>query len=140
MTRSTHSIPSVTTVDSETHQEMPSDRTAAGEPLTITDVRKLQPFSIIDEEGYAGDHAVDTDEDDDEYEDSSDDDGGLQMVRRRSVPQRRTFSTSSTTMSTRNRQRRETGSSAFSKKSSRSGSNNTMRKVRSNDSRGEDCY
>ena len=81
-----------------------------------------------DSERYARDKVVDSE---DEYTDSSDDDGGLQMVRRKSIAQGtgRSMSITNATLA-RYRERRETGGSVWSKKSSRSGSSNTIRKVR----------
>lgn len=135
MTLSNPSIPSVTTVDSDTPTDEVKLRVVSGQPLTSGDAMKLRPYSSYDEDAYMEDHAVDSDEDDDEYEDSSDEDDGLQMVRRRSIPHsvKRGFGTNGTHLSS-HRHRRETGSSAFPKKSSRSGSNNTMKKVRTNES------
>lgn len=136
MTLSNPSIPSVTTIDSDA----PDSKAVKGQPLTSVDAIKLRPYSGIEDEGYTGELAVDSEgEENYDYDDddSSDDDGGLQMVRHRSVPQngRRSFGSNSTF--TTQHLRRETGSSGFSKKSSRSGSNNTMKKVCSNDDQGD---
>lgn len=131
MTRSNPSIPSVTTVDSELPLKNGSCRDGDGELLSPKDASQLGPQYSFEDDGYAidsdGDDDIDDDDDDDEYEDSSDEDGGLQMMRRRSIPQSTSHGLGT---SMRNRTRRETGLSAFSKKSSRSGSNNTMKKVR----------
>jgi len=92
-----------------------------------------------DDEGYHPDHAIDSDNDQD-YESSSDDDGGLTMMRRKSAVQGPGRSMSITNAQlARYRERRDTAGSRISKKSSRSGSNNTMKKVRSRgDSEPED--
>lgn len=128
------SIPSVTTEDTDinsTHSKSFVER-KTGEPLTTGDALSLRPFAVPDDDGYVGDHAVDS-EDEDEYDDSSDDDGGLQMVRRRSIPLNTRASFGAASLKSY-RPRRETGASGFSIKSSRSGSNNTMKKVRSHSS------
>lgn len=126
MTRSNPSIPSVTTVDSELPMKYSVSREEDGEILSPHDTLQLGARQTFEDEGYAGDGAIDSDEEDDDYEDSSDEDGGLQMIRRKSIPS----SGHAIGSSNRHRTRRETGLSAFSKKSSRSGSNNTMKKVR----------
>jgi hypothetical protein len=78
------------------------------------------------DEGYtADDNVLDSDGD---YDSSSDSDGGLVMSRRKSATKAPRVSTSSRT------ERRGTGLSVRSKKSSRSGSSNTMKKVRTRDS------
>lgn len=127
MTLSNPSIPSVTTVDSDALNEEHKAQVAKGEPLSAVDSKKLNPFFGLEDDGYTGELAVDSEEEEDDYDDSSDDDGGLQMVSRRSGTQgaRHSFGSHSN--------RRETGSSVFSKKSSRSGSSNTMKKIRSNE-------
>ncbi|KAI4724162.1 kinase-like protein [Aureobasidium sp. EXF-10728] len=129
MSCSNPSIPSLTTIDSEAPQE----KAEQGEPLG-PDETSFAPCPVLEDDGYSGDNAIESDESD--YEDSSDDDGGLQMVRRRSAPLTpsggRGLGVSSTSSYPHNA-RRGTGSSAFSKKSSRSGSNNTMKKIRSHD-------
>jgi serine/threonine protein kinase len=107
---------------------------------------------VEDEEGYSPDHdetALDSDNDDDyEDESSSDSDGGLVMRRRRSGGNKQLHHSNSSS-STRtgglaaaleaahSKQRRGTGLSRGSKRSSRSGSNNTMKKVRTRDSEDE---
>lgn len=128
MTFSNPSIPSVTTVDSDAGHDDQKGKTIKGQRLTSGDAMKLRPYSGLDDDGYVGDLAIESEDDEDDYEDSSDDDGGLQMVRRRSIPQnvKRSFGANGY------RQRRETGSSHISK-SSRSGSNNTMKQVRSHE-------
>lgn len=136
MTCSNPSIPSFTTVDSENPQEKAvEDR---GEFFAPNEASSVPSVPVLEEDVYSGDNAVESDEDefdDDDYEDSSDDDGGLQMVRRRSAPLTASGGRGlgvSTSYFSRH-PRRGTGSSAFSKKSSRSGSNNTMKKVRTHD-------
>lgn len=132
MSCSNPSIPSLTTIDSEVPQEKAPDE--QGEPLGSNEESFTPCAPVLEDDGYSGDNAIESDES--EYEDSSDDDGGLQMVRRRSAPLTpsggRGLGVSSTSYSSRH-PRRGTGSSAFSKKSSRSGSNNTMKKIRSHD-------
>ena len=106
------------------------------------------PTLQTEDEGYKADHdqALDSDnEDDDEYDSSSDSDGGLVMQRRKSATKQ--LSTSGgggsslaaalAAQAARRKERRGTGLSVRSKgskKSSRSGSNNTMKKVRTRDS------
>jgi len=68
-------------------------------------------------------------DDDEYYDDSSDSDGGLVMTRRRSATKAPLDSAA--------KDRREAALSLRSKKSSRSGSSNTMKKVRSQDSENE---
>jgi len=107
---------------------------------------------VEDEEGYSPDHdetALDSDNDDDYDESSSDSDGGLVMRRRRSGGGNKQLHHSNSSSSPRNgslaaaleaahsKQRRGTGLSRGSKRSSRSGSNNTMKKVRTRDSEDE---
>ncbi|KAI5246704.1 kinase-like protein [Aureobasidium subglaciale] len=132
MSCSNPSIPSFTTIDSEAPQEKAADD--RGELLDPLETPFTPCVPVLEDDGYSGDNAIESDEDD--YEDSSDDDGGLQMVRRRSAPFTpsggRGLGVSSTSYFPRH-SRRGTGSSALSKKSSRSGSNNTMKKIRSHD-------
>jgi len=108
---------------------------------------------VEDEEGYSPDHddtALDSDNDDDyDDESSSDSDGGLVMRRRRSAGGNKQLHHSNSSSSPRtgslaaaleaahSKQRRGTGLSRGSKRSSRSGSNNTMKKVRTRDSEDE---
>jgi [calcium/calmodulin-dependent protein kinase] kinase len=133
MSCSNPSIPSLTTIDSEVPQEKASDE--QGEPLGFNEAHFTPCAPVLEDDGYSGDNAIESGES--EYEDSSDDDGGLQMVRRRSAPLTpsggRGLGVSSTSSYMSRHPRRGTGSSAFSKKSSRSGSNNTMKKIRSHD-------
>ncbi|CAD0089090.1 unnamed protein product [Aureobasidium mustum] len=132
MSCSNPSIPSLTTIDSEVPQEKAADE--QGEPLGCDETPFTPCVPVLEDDGYSGDNAIESGDSD--YEDSSDDDGGLQMVRRRSAPLTpsggRGLGVSSTSHFSRP-PRRGTGSSAFSKKSSRSGSNNTMKKIRSHD-------
>lgn len=77
-----------------------------------------------------------------DYDSSSDSDGGLLMQRRRSTakqasPSDNTNDNASLSALRGVKQRRGTGLSSRSKKSSRSGSSNTMTKVRSRDSQDE---
>lgn len=157
------SNPSIPSVISEASSVDPSE----GEPLEDGDTKHsdstlngpsmakptFRAELVEDEEGYSPDRdeeALDSDnaEDDDEYDDSSSDsDGGLVMRRRRSAGKGTGQSNSSS--SPRNsslaaaleaahaKQRRGTGLSRSSKRSSRSGSNNTMKKVRTRDSEDE---
>nr|OQO28679.1 hypothetical protein B0A51_05719 [Rachicladosporium sp. CCFEE 5018]OQO31927.1 hypothetical protein B0A51_01122 [Rachicladosporium sp. CCFEE 5018] len=86
--------------------------------------------------------AVSSDNDDSDYESSSDSDGGLVMRRRKSAV-KTSFSSSprnpgiSSMLEAQHKARRGTGASRASKKSSRSGSSNTMKKVRTRDSEEE---
>lgn len=128
---------------------------------TSSDKPTFRPsFLEKDEEGYSPDHeetALDSDnaasDDDDDYDSSSDSDGGLVMRRRRSGGgSNRHLHNSNSSSSPRSgggsslsaaleaahaKQRRGTGLSRGSKRSSRSGSNNTMKKVRTRDSEDE---
>lgn len=82
------------------------------------------------DEGYTPDLEQPLDSDDEgEYDDSSDSDGGLVMTRKRSSDQGK----SSTLSTPHAKERRGTGLSIRSK-TSRSGSSNTMKKVRTRDS------
>ncbi|KAK4541239.1 hypothetical protein LTR36_008155 [Oleoguttula mirabilis] len=93
------------------------------------------------DEGYSpdADQALGSDNDDDEYDSSSDSDGGLVMSRRKSKTPSSTArgSTGAALEQANSKERRGTGLSARSKKTSRSGSNNTMKKVRTRDSEEE---
>ena len=80
------------------------------------------------DEGYTADVALNSDEEE-EYDDSSDSDGGLVMSRRRSATKAPPDSAA--------KDRREAALSLRSKKSSRSGSSNTMKKIRSQDGENE---
>ncbi|KAJ9623531.1 hypothetical protein H2203_005793 [Taxawa tesnikishii (nom. ined.)] len=130
--------PSVPSVISEASSVVPSeyDESAVSDVLSSGDTLHLKAPEEHDD-GYAPDRAIESDDYD---TDSSDEDGGLMMMRKRSAQQGLTRSMSiSNAQLARHRERRETTSSAFSKKSSRSGSNNTMKKVRSTgDSEPED--
>ncbi|KAK5127631.1 hypothetical protein LTR85_006972 [Meristemomyces frigidus] len=106
----------------------------------------LNPQAMMEEEehrdeGYSpdADQALDSENDDDEYDSSSDSDGGLVMSRRKSkTPSNPARGNLGATLDQANgKERRGTGLSARSKKSSRSGSNNTMKKVRTRDSEDE---
>ena len=80
----------------------------------------------VTDDGYIGDdNVLNSDEDDEAYDDSSDSDGGLVMSRRKSAT--KAFGEAA-------KERRGTGLSVRSKKSSRSGSSNTMKKIRTRDS------
>lgn len=83
------------------------------------------------DEGYSPDQetALESGQDD-EYDDSSDSDGGLVMSRRKSTAKGHGL----TIVADMHKERRNTGLSVRSKKSSRSGSNNTMKKVRTRES------
>lgn len=132
MSNSNPSIPSLTTIDSEAPQEKMADEQV--EPLAPTESNFTPCVPVLEESGYSGDNVFESDDDD--YEDSSDEDGGLQMMPRRAAPHTpsggRSLGVSNTSYFP-DHQRRGTASSAFSKKSSRSGSNNTMKKIRSHD-------
>lgn len=84
----------------------------------------------VPDEGYTADDNVAVQGDEEEfYDDSSDSDGGLVMSRRKSAPKAPPESAA--------KDRREASLTLRSRKSSRSGSSNTMKKVRSQDSEGE---
>nr|POE82250.1 serine/threonine-protein kinase ssp1 [Quercus suber] len=92
------------------------------------------------EEGYnpGQDQNFDSDNDE-EYESSSDSDGGLVMQRRKSIPSKAMTNISSeNTRRLGSKEHRSTDLSIRSRKSSRSGSNNTMKKVRTRDSIDDD--
>jgi [calcium/calmodulin-dependent protein kinase] kinase len=85
----------------------------------------------VPDEGYTADNpdmALNSDEEE-YYDDSSDSDGGLVMSRRKSAAKAPPDSTA--------KDRRDAALPLRSKKSSRSGSSNTMKKVRSQDSENE---
>ncbi|CAK4009601.1 Serine threonine- kinase ssp1 [Lecanosticta acicola] len=108
---------------SKTMADPPSDDTLSpGEQARYTEEN--------DDEGYTPDQetALESGQDD-EYADSSDSDGGLVMSRRKSNAKLALAIGGDT-----HKERRGTGLSARSKKSSRSGSNNTMKKVRTRES------
>jgi hypothetical protein len=133
----------------------PSTRWRPHRPKNSKRKTPTQPFRtelVEDEEGYSPDHdemALDSDNEDDyESESSSDSDGGLVMRRRRSGGGKqlhhsnsssspRTGSLAAALEAAHSKQRRGTGLSRGSKRSSRSGSNNTMKKVRTRDSEDE---
>lgn len=144
------SNPSIPSVISEASSLDPAE----GEPLEAMDSKRnihsddtLNPkpafrMNLAEEEaGYSPDQEeVALDSDDEEYDSSSDSDGGLVMSRRRSAG-RQMFSSSprngglaAALEAAHEKQRRGTGLSKGSKRSSRSGSNNTMKKVRTRDS------
>ena len=154
------SNPSIPSVISEASSIDPAENgpteelEAKDSDSTLNDFTKptFRTELIEDEEGYSPDRdetALDSDNDD-EYDDesSSDSDGGLVMRRRRSGGNKQLHHANSSS-SPRNsslaaaleaahaKQRRGTGLSRGSKRSSRSGSNNTMKKVRTRDSEDE---
>jgi serine/threonine protein kinase len=133
MSNSNPSIPSLTTVDSEAPQEKTADE--QGALLAPSETCFTPCASLTEDDGYTGDNAIESEESD--YDDSSDEDGGLQMMSRRSAliapPAGGRSSLGVSPSHFARHPRRSTGSSAFSKKSSRSGSNNTMKKVRTHD-------
>lgn len=144
------SIDPVESIPTEELETKDSDSTLNGftKPTFRTEL-------VEDEEGYSPDRDEtaldsDNDDDDDDYEDesSSDSDGGLVMRRRRSGGGKqlhhsnsssspRTGSLAAALEAAHAKQRRGTGLSRGSKRSSRSGSNNTMKKVRTRDSEDE---
>lgn len=73
---------------------------------------------------------------DEEFDSSSDSDGGLVMSRRKSAAKQGGHGVSAP-LGVQKKERRGTGVSTRSKKSSRSGSNNTMKKVRTRESSDE---
>jgi len=155
------SNPSIPSVISEASSIDPAENDAPAEELetkdsdsTLNDFTKptFRTELIEDEEGYSPDRdetALDSGNDDDyDDESSSDSDGGLVMRRRRSGGNKqlhhansssspRTSSLAAALEAAHAKQRRGTGLSRGSKRSSRSGSNNTMKKVRTRDSEDE---
>ncbi|EMC97724.1 hypothetical protein BAUCODRAFT_122149 [Baudoinia panamericana UAMH 10762] len=141
------SNPSIPSVISEASSIDPAD----GAPLeefeskrndSSGDTLNPKPLMIEEEEeavdeGYSPDQDQALDSDNEEYEDSSDSDGGLVMSRRKSKSSHtggRSGGHPSAAEKAGMKERRGTG---WSKKSSRSGSNNTMKKVRTPDSEDE---
>lgn len=100
--------------------------------------RNQKAFDLADD-GYSPDAEVALDSDNDSDADT-DSDGGLTMSRRKSNNRMllgsspRNGGLSAALEASRRKERRGTGVSRSSKKSSRSGSNNTMKKVRTRDS------
>lgn len=142
MSMSNPSIPSVISEASSVSMH-PMD----GEPLDDSEKEQvssddtLNPSLEVNEEsdeGYSPDHAVDSEDD---YDSSSDSDGGLVMSRRKSAAKGSgvtgNLTVASEAQMAHRKERRGTGLSTRSKKSSRSGSNNTMKKVRTRDSEDE---
>lgn len=104
---------------------------------TITGNPEIREDPI--DEGYNPDEDTALDSDNDEYDSDTDSDGGLVMSRRKSVTKMALSSSPRNTslsaaLEAHHKQRRGTNFSRSSKKSSRSGSNNTMKKVRTRDS------
>jgi serine/threonine protein kinase len=142
------SIEAVDSAPAEELEAKDSDSTLNGfvKPTLSTEL-------VEDEEGYSPDRdetALHSDNEDDyDDESSSDSDGGLVMRRRRSGGNTKQLQHSNSSSSPRTgslaaaleaahaKQRRGTGLSRGSKRSSRSGSNNTMKKVRTRDSEDE---
>jgi serine/threonine protein kinase len=157
MSVSNPSIPSVISEASSIDPAEPApteELEAKDSDSTLNDFSKptFRTEFIEDEEGYSPDRdetALDSDNDDDyDDESSSDSDGGLVMRRRRSGGNKqlhhsnsssspRTSSLAAALEAAHAKQRRGTGLSRGSKRSSRSGSNNTMKKVRTRDSEDE---
>ena len=132
------SNPSIPSVISEASSVDPLDTIPAREPEQKTDLMSsddtLNPKPLYREEvhddGYTADDqdsAVNSG-DEDEYDSSSDSDGGLVMSRRKSAAK----PTGSVVADSK--EQRNTALPARSRKSSRSGSSNTMKKVRTRDS------
>ncbi|KAK5138363.1 hypothetical protein LTR08_003424 [Meristemomyces frigidus] len=139
MSMSNPSIPSVISEASSVDEsdDMPSQEFE--DKLVLSD-DTLHPPPDVREDHYDEEHtpdieqALDSENDEAEYDSSSDSDGGLVMTRRKS--KNSSFSTASLGAAL-SKDRRGTGLSMRSKKSSRSGSNNTMKKVRTRDSEDE---
>ncbi|KAK4610894.1 Serine/threonine-protein kinase ssp1 [Fulvia fulva] len=134
------SNPSIPSVISEASSVDLSDGTYQGfgeekrEPSSDDTLGASPKTRAVDDpdEGYIPDQeAALNSEPDDMYDSSSDSDGGLVMSRRRSAAKQGHGLIVSAEVP---KHRRGTGLSARSKKSSRSGSNNTMKKVRTRDS------
>lgn len=145
MSISNPSIPSVvseaSSVDAHEHLRYPdwtheekrdvSSDDTLGSPGQTGNTRGLEEEELPDE-GYSPDQEANFygdlhDDSTDESDYSSDSDGGLVMSRRKSADKRAQAGLAA-------QERRGTGVSMRSKKSSRSGSNNTMRKVRTRES------
>ncbi|KAF2161612.1 hypothetical protein M409DRAFT_69692 [Zasmidium cellare ATCC 36951] len=111
-------------INGDETREPSSDDTLNASPRT-------KPIDERMDEGYSPDQelALDTDRDE-EFDSSSDSDGGLVMSRRKSAARGHGLVVGTETP----KERRGTGLSTRSKKSSRSGSNNTMKKVRTRES------
>jgi len=112
-------------------REASSDDTLNPDP----EVRTFEEEDQVDE-GYSPDQeAVLESGQDDDFDSSSDSDGGLQMMRRK--PNARAAGHGLNLAAATPKERRSTGVSMRSRKSSRSGSSNTMKKVRTRDSTDE---
>ncbi|KAK4496554.1 hypothetical protein PRZ48_012534 [Zasmidium cellare] len=98
---------------------------------TLNPSPRSKPIDERMDEGYSPDQelALDTDREED-FDSSSDSDGGLVMSRRKSAARGHGLVVGTETP----KERRGTGLSTRSKKSSRSGSNNTMKKVKTRES------
>jgi len=128
------SIPSViseaSSVDPRDAFVQPTEHEEKTDLMSSDDTLNPRPLyrEEVPDEGYTADNpdvALNSDEEEGEDDDSSDSDGGLVMSRRRSATKAPTDSAA--------KDRREAALSPRSKKSSRSGSSNTMKKVRSQD-------
>ncbi|KAB2574883.1 Serine/threonine-protein kinase ssp1 [Lasiodiplodia theobromae] len=138
------SIPSVVSANSSVMQDdlVPTDQKVHS--VVLTTERANPVISVTDEhdhdhDGYDGDHAIESDDDEEEDsdDDSSDDDFVEMNVRKKPAPKRPSRS-ESISYAELSRGKVLAGFGASIRKSSRSGSNGTVKKVRSHsDSDGE---
>ncbi|KAF7189387.1 Serine/threonine-protein kinase ssp1 [Pseudocercospora fuligena] len=144
MSISNPSIPSVISEASSVSPSMHGDHhDGKGQPSSDETLNPpAAPHQYLHDDninGYSPDHeeeaAVNSDCDE-EFDSSSDSDGGLVMSRRKSAAKQGGHGVSAP-LGMRKKERRGTGVSTRSKKSSRSGSNNTMKKVRTRESSDE---
>ena len=136
------SNPSIPSVISEASSVDPRDTMPQAHPETKTDLMSSDETidqgpryrDEVPDEGYTPDNPDNaiTSDDDGSYDSSSDSDGGLVMHRRKSAAKQ--TSPNDNEGSSQPKRLPGTGLSANSKKSSRSGSSNTMKKVRTHDS------
>ncbi|KAK5688853.1 hypothetical protein LTS10_000832 [Elasticomyces elasticus] len=143
MSMSNPSIPSVISeassvdpIDRQPLEKLDEERRNVSSDDTLSPDPGSALQKELEEEGYSPDkeEVVDSDNDDDVYDSSSDSDGGLVMSRRKS----KTSTTGEMLAAALERPNAKGRRfSARSKKSSRSGSTNTMKKVRTRDSEDE---
>ncbi|KAL1636435.1 hypothetical protein SLS58_009788 [Diplodia intermedia] len=136
------SIPSVASANSSVMQDdlVPTDQKIHS--LVVTTEAANPVISVTDEHehdhaGYDGDHAIESDDEEDSDDDSSDDDLLVMNLRKKPAPKRPSRS-ESISYAELSRGKVLAGFGASVRKSSRSGSNGTVKKVRSHsDSDGE---
>lgn len=136
------SIPSVISANSSVMQDdlMPPEQKIR--PIELTEASN-PTISVTedhehDHEGYDGDHAIESDDEEEEDSDDSSDDDFVEMNIRRKPPPKRPSRSESISYAELSRGKVLAGLGASVRKSSRSGSNGTVKKVRSHsDSEGE---